>query len=249
MKAPLESDLHAWVDGRLDAARADEIAAWLAAHPDDAERVASWRRQKEILHAAFDPVLEEPVPDRLSLRARPRPAMPFRAIAAAVGWLALGAVVGYALRGAPSPGETPPTLARNAAIAHAVYAPDVRHPVEVAADQEAHLVQWLSRRLGTPLSVPRLAEQGFALVGGRLLPGERGPVAQFMYEDGSGRRLTLYVRTDPQQRDTAFRYAREGQVGVFYWIDRKLGYALSGDLTRDELLAVAESAYRQFGAR
>ena len=69
-----------------------------------------------------------------------------------------------------------------------------------AADQEAHLVAWLSKRLGTQLKIPQLSGLGFNLVGGRLLPGDQGPVAQFMYQDAQGQRLTLYVRTN---RDTS----------------------------------------------
>lgn len=245
MNRPLDADLHAWSDGRLDAARAAEVEAWLAANPDEAARLLDWKRQKELLHATFDPVLEEPVPTRLVDAAHRRPPSQLMRIAAIVGWLAIGVVVGYALRGA-KPGDAPtPTLARNAAIAHVVYTPEVRHPVEVGADQEAHLVQWLSKRLGTLLKTPHFAAQGFDLVGGRLLPGERGPVAQFMYQDRGGRRLTLYVKSDSDNRDTAFRYAQEGKVGVFYWLDGRLGYALSGELPRAELLAIAEAAYRQ----
>jgi anti-sigma factor RsiW len=67
-----------------------------------------------------------------------------------------------------------------------------------------------------------------------------------MFEDTGGRRLTLYVRTDGKDaRETAFKFAQEGKVGVFYWLDGKLGYALSGELPRDRLLGVAESVYRQ----
>ena len=47
-------------------------------------------------------------------------------------------------------------------------------------------------------------------------------------------------------RETAVGYALEGNVGVFYWIDRNVGYALSSaDLNREELLAVANSVYKQ----
>ena len=47
-------------------------------------------------------------------------------------------------------------------------------------------------------------------------------------------------------RSTAFRYAREGNVGVFYWIDTKLGYALSSaDISKEDLLNVANVAYQQ----
>ena len=94
------------------------------------------------------------------------------------------------------------------------------------------------------MRAPNLA--GFSLVGGRLLPGESSPVAQFMYQNESGRRLTLYVRNEPGSgTETAFRYVREGKIGVFYWIDRSFGYALSGELERDELYAIASQVYRQ----
>ena len=39
-------------------------------------------------------------------------------------------------------------FARQAVLAHVVYSPEVRHPVEVRAAQQEHLVQWLSKRLG-----------------------------------------------------------------------------------------------------
>src|SRR6185295_12547560 len=47
---------------------------------------------------------------------------------------------------------------------------------------EQHLLPWLSRRVGTPLRAPDLASFELKLLGGRLLPGPRGPAALFMYE-------------------------------------------------------------------
>ena len=117
---------------------------------------------------------------------------------------------------------------------------------EVGADQEEHLVRWLAKRLGASLKIPHLAAQGYALVGGRLLPSERGPAAQFMYQDMKGQRLTLYVRVSSDAREqTAFRFTQENSVGVFYWLDGRIGYALSGETDRSELLRVAEAVYRQ----
>lgn len=204
------------------------------------------KRQKELLHGAFDPTFEEPLPGRLADGAsRPRRNPAWR-IAAAVGWLTIGIVAGYVLRGTkPAELSAVPPLARNAAIAHVVYVPEVRHPVEVGADQEAHLVQWLSKRLGTPLKTPRFTEQGFDLVGGRLLPGERGPVAQFMYQDANGRRLTLYVKVDADNRDTAFRYAQKQRSASSTGSTASSATRSPENLPRSELLAIAESAYRQ----
>lgn len=246
---PLEAELHALVDNRLDPRRAVEVDAWLDGNPEQAARVHAWRAQKEALHAAFDKVLDEPAPDRLR-RAAAKRSMP--RLVAAVAWLSLGLLAGYFARGLPTqPGQAGKAemlalLPHQAAIAHAVYAPEVRHPVEVGAAQEEHLVQWLSKRLGHELSIPRLGPQGFELVGGRLLPGETGPAAQFMYQDAQGLRLTLYVRSaNAGNGETAFRYASEGRVGVFYWIDGPFGYALSGEVPRERLLSVAEMVYRQ----
>jgi anti-sigma factor RsiW len=72
---------------------------------------------------------------------------------------------------------------RQAGFAHAVYLPEKRHPVEVAAAEQDHMVQWLSKRLGKPLKIPQLGAQGFELVGGRLLPGDSGARAQFMFQN------------------------------------------------------------------
>ena len=165
-------------------------------------------------------------------------------IGAAIG--ALGAWQLRSMQSAPfASADAAAAMAHRAMVAHATYSPEVRHPVEVGADQEAHLVAWLSKRLGTELRVPRLASQGWSLVGGRLLPGDGGPAAMFMYENGNGQRLTLYVRRDPRSRDTAFRFAQAQGVSSFYWIDHGLGYALSGEIARPQLQAVADVVYGQ----
>jgi len=245
-----EADLQAYVDGRLAEPRRAEVEAELGAQSDLAEQVAAYRAHKEALRAAFQPVLEEPTPVRLldaTRSQRPRS----WAMAAAVVWAVLGGVAGWAVSEAYRPTqqaarvEVP--LPQRAAIAHAVYAPEVRHPVEVGADQEAHLVAWLSKRLGAPLRAPKLESVGYRLMGGRLLPGESGPVAHFMYQCEKGTRVTLYVRTEgPDHGETAFRYADEGNVRVFYWVDRKIGYALSSaDISRERLYGVATAVYQQ----
>ena len=249
-----EADLQAYVDERLDAARRAEVEAWLAARPDEAERIDDYRRLGAEVRGLYEPVLLEPVPSALARAVSPGRRRWAR-VAAIAAWVALGAAVG-GLAGWELHGERPlavsapdvgATMARRAAVAHATYSPEVRHPVEVGADQEAHLVAWLSKRLGAPLRAPQLEAVGYSLVGGRLLPGDTGPVAHFMYQCNRGTRVTLYVRTEAAgNRETAFRYAREGSVGVFYWVDRKLGYALSSaDISKDDLLKVANAVYQQ----
>ena len=61
-----EADLQAYVDGRLAEGRRSEVVAWLALRPEEAERIAQLRSQRASLHALYDPVLDEPVPARLT---------------------------------------------------------------------------------------------------------------------------------------------------------------------------------------
>jgi anti-sigma factor RsiW len=241
-----EDELHAYVEGVLPAARAAEVETYLASRPDEAARIAAYREQIVALHREFDPIADQPLPHRLRL-PRHHWARTLLRYAAVAAWLALGGLAGWHLNAYTTDQRAEEaSWPRRAAIAHVVYNPEVRHPVEVGAEQEAHLVAWLSKRLGASLRVPYLGGEGYQLVGGRLLPGERGPVAQFMYQDGKGLRLTLYIRVNPEEGgETAFRFAHEHGVGVFYWLDRKLGYALSGDIEKSDLLRVATAVYRQ----
>jgi anti-sigma factor RsiW len=82
-------------------------------------------------------------------------------------------------------------------------------------------------------------------VGGRLLPDGPGKSAQLMYEDASGTRVTVYLRKPERGTDAAFRYERQGELGLFYWVEDGAGYALVGALPRERLLALAEAIYRQ----
>ncbi|MEJ8809676.1 anti-sigma factor [Variovorax ureilyticus] len=224
-----------------------------------------WKAQRDALRQLHRDVLDEPIPPNLlaaaglAARSHARKAMWARwggmaagiAMAFGAGWLASaqwsGAHAGSMLARSPAARE----FVHAAAVAHVVYAPEKRHPVEVAAGEQQHLVQWLSKRLDKPLRVPDLSAQGYALVGGRLLPGSEGARAQFMFERAGGERLTLYVgslgpsSSAPRADETAFRFSADGPVPSFYWVDRGFGYALTGPLSRDALLTLATAVFRQ----
>jgi anti-sigma factor RsiW len=250
VKPPLDSELHALVDGRLQGQMLTDVESRLSLNAVDAARVHEWRLQKEALHRAFDNWLERPVPRHIQRAARSTPPWRLGAVAGLAG-LIIGGGAGYILHGAAlvhAPNQYALQLQSQAAVAHATFSPEVRHPVEVSAAHEAHLVQWLSKRLGHPIAIPRLGDLGFELMGGRLLPAGPSPAAQLMYEKGGTQRLTLYVRPAEGNRTTGFRYVRNGTVSVFYWIDGPFGYALSGTIPPDELRSISESVYHQLAA-
>ena len=65
--------LMAYVDEELDAPARAEVEQAIASDPELARRVARQRVLREKLRAAFDSVLSEPVPDRLTAAARTSP--------------------------------------------------------------------------------------------------------------------------------------------------------------------------------
>lgn len=275
--------LHALVDGRLPDGEAQALRQRLADDTAAQERVHAWQAQRERLrglHAGWE---EAPVPPPLTQAARGfqdrrmRSAQAWRmaglaaslALAFGLGWTLHGTVrtagpaAATLARSAPPPLAPTQRFALQAAAAHAVYQPEQRHPVEVGAAQQEHLVQWLSKRLGRPLHIPDLQPQGYELVGGRLLPGDAGPGgasgarAQFMYQNAAGQRITLYLGALPAAAhpkteagrmpaaETAFRYEGDGPVPSFYWVEDGFGYALSGPLPREALLAIATAIHPQ----
>ena len=248
-----DDDLHAYVDGRLLPARRAEVEAWLADHPEDALRAQFYGRVNAELHRRFDPVLAEPVGDAMARPTTGRGTSAWRRGAIAAAWIALGAIGGWFAHGWYDEGTmarltTAPPLPVQAAIAHAVYSVEKRHPVEVGIDEEAHLLRWLSNRMGRDVKAPRLDAHGFRLIGGRLLPAAEGGVAcQFMYERGDGQRITLFIKwTNQGPRETSFHFATaQGGVNVFYWRDDRVGYALSAGMPREDLSALARAVYEQ----
>lgn len=244
-----DDDLQAYVDGQLPSERCRVVEAWLVAHPDEAERLRSWREQNEGLHRLFDPVLDEAIPASLHpayLRGRRVRAWRLAAwrVAAAFLLLVVGTAAGWWLRGQ---GSDMAVVAAEALSAHRVYVADQRRPVEVPGSEREQMTKWLSRRLGAPMTIPDLSEAGFQLVGGRLLPASNGAAALYMYENGAGLRLTLYVRrAEPgDSYDLRFR-GREGTLAGI-WEQGAFGCALSGELPQAQLEPLARQVWQQMG--
>ena len=264
---PLDPALmSAWLDQELDSAQRAEVDTWLAQHADDREHVRHWAADADRLRAQLVPLLDEPVPEHLQALVREhgaeswREAFTWRLAAGAATLLLTGGVIGAALmwqsQGYQQRAQATQTIefVQRAAVAHAVYTLERRHPVEVDTREgsleeqrknEEHLSNWLTRRVGMPVKLFDLREQGFALVGGRLLPELPHKSAQLMYENAAKQRITVYLRKPDGDTPAAFRFERQGELSLFYWVDGPTGYALVGNLPREQLLKLAEVIYQQ----
>ncbi len=176
-------------------------------------------------------------------------------LAFSVGWLSHGQLgAGYDSATGLTKVSMEREFVRQAGFAYSVYMPEKRHPVEVAAPEQEHLVQWLSKRVGRPLKIPKLEALGFELVGGRLLPGDGGARAQFMFQNSQSQRITLYLgamkptaanQSSQDTQATQFRFEPNGPVPSFYWAEQGFGYALSGQVDKATLMALADAVYNQ----
>src|SRR5450755_1972126 len=91
-----EDELHAYIDNELPSERRGDVETFLAAHPEDAERVQSWRAMADALHARYDGVANEPLPQRLELERlvrQPRKWI-YGAVAASFAAFVAGGAVG-----------------------------------------------------------------------------------------------------------------------------------------------------------
>jgi len=251
-----EDDLQAWVDGRLTPEDAEAVGTYFAAHPELRERWSQYAEQREELRAAFARSAEEPIPARLRIarlmaERRRQHHRQFARIAAAIVLLILGGIGGWGAHDllpvltSSASAVLAGSVLDDAIAAHRTFSVETRHPVEVSANEEAHLVQWLSKRLGHQLIVPDLNALGFRLMGGRLLPADSGPAAMFMYEDGKGIRISCYYLVVDMAGETEFQFREQNGVSAFYWMDDGLAYAIAANAPRDWLLKVAEIVYQQ----
>jgi anti-sigma factor RsiW len=264
-----EDEIHAFVDGQVSPTSLADLRRRLAQDPVAQGTVHQWQQQREALRGMHLPVLDEVCPAPMVASVQQLTASQqdvdqwwrWGGLAASImlafgiGWFSstMWRTTGQSQASSLAQVKAQATqdFVRQASFAHGVYSPEVRHPVEVTAADQAHLVQWLSRRVGRTLKVPNLTAQGYELVGGRLLPGELGARAQFMFQDAAGNRITLYLGAvdkapgGTDTRETSFNFAADGPTPSFYWIDQGFGYALAGAVPRDVLLKLAQSVYRQ----
>lgn len=238
--------LHAYVDGQLSANDQAMVKAHLTDNPDIAAEVAEWQMQNEqLLQLYAEPVVK---PRALAAKSNRRSSsLSGWRMAAAIALFVAGAASGFIARPSIAPQEDPilELTLNDAFAAHVVYVADPHRPVEVRANEEELLVTWLSRRIGTQLAAPDLSVQGFDLIGGRLVPGETRPAALFMYEDSSGKRVTVFVTTESVPHFASFRFEDRDGLSAAHWTEDNLQFAVVGELDRDAIRTMAVEVYRQ----
>lgn len=246
MDRPLETELHAYIDGELDEVARARVVAYLAIHPLERVRVAAYHRHKVLLRACLEQTVEadgsSAETDRLvhSLAARlerrqHRPSL--GRIAAGLAIFVAGALT-HPAHNAYQEWRVPPVV-EAAAQAHEVFGDDPARPTELASTSQRDMVAWFAEHLGEDVQVPDLAFLGHRLVGGRLLSSATGPMAQLLYEDGLKRRLTIYLSAQDTGSGSHVEVVKVASVSAGYWKDGDITYTVVAEMESDALLEVA----------
>lgn len=235
---PSEDDLHAYVDGRLEASRRAEVEAWLARHPERAAELHAWRQDAQQLRAALagERFAPEPALDPSRLRvglARAR-ARRYALAAMLVLGLGIGGMGGWQARewARPAPvAQAPGAPMADAIAAHRLFA--ARHDLRldrVASD--GGLQEWLDAHFQQPMRLPDLRAAGYRQAGARLLVTEQGAAALVVYENVSGDAISFYIRPPGPRRHFLPRGdRRDGDLRAQYWSHGDYNYAM---VSRDD---------------
>lgn len=229
-----------YVDGEMTR---DEVMAFERRMEDEpalAAAVDEVMRGDAVLRSAL-PELSDVSQILERAEAAVRPSVPWRQLATAVVLVAVGFGSGLMTGRSTTPMPMGDAILQSASAAHELYAVEVVHPVEVTAGERDHLKGWLSNRLGSEVRIPDLTAKGLSLVGGRLLPFEQGAAAQFMYEDGQGTRVTLYLTPTADGANSSLRYGDTETLTMVHWQGGTWHYALVGPYDKDRMTEIAQS--------
>ncbi|MDF3933437.1 anti-sigma factor family protein [Pseudomonas citronellolis] len=226
---PSENDLHAYVDGQLDAERRQWIEAWLAANPQEARRVEQWKQDAQKLRAALanralppaDPALD---PARIRQRLRQRRHTRLATAAALLLALGVGSLGGWQARDMTLVERGKPM--EDAVQAYRLFAANGSSaPLDTRGGE--NLRNWLGRYLENASLPADLDNLGLRSVGARLLATEQGAAALVIYEDAQGHRLSFFIRPPgPGHRLLPHGQRQDGELLTRYWSQGEYNYAL-----------------------
>lgn len=231
---PTEEDLHAFIDGELDAVRAAEVEAAIQADADLARQVHAYRADKARLAQVYGPLIERPLPEEwvtrianrniVALPAKtPRRRMIGMALAASIAVIAGGTVVYRQVR-TQGGGDL-------IALAMDAHARAGTIPAQSVADNA------LAKIVGVAVKAPDLSKMGFTLVG----MDTRGGAAVLAYKDTGERLFTLYLKASPGTPH--FDMIRRGETRICIWQDDVLSTVMLADVSAAEMLRLASLAY------
>ena len=236
-----DDDLHAFIDGELDAARRQAVESIMRADPALAERARAYSADKDLLKRAYANANARPIPSQWLVMAeaakKPRP-LSLRLVGTIAAAVVAGVIGTLTFQQLQPRGTS--EIVQAALEARATNAGEI---VAIGNAAQAHAFDdHLSAILAMPVKVPDMRRLGYHLVGMRLFPGSGGSgSAELLYRGNQKQLFTLYLRrSDGKARFDQFE--RNG-LRVCIWQDDVLGMVMAGDVSTAAMQRLASLAY------
>lgn len=258
-----EDEIQAYVDGQLDARRHAMVERWLAARPDIAAQVMADKALAGLLRTGLTAASTPPQPRRLETERQARRLgrrLLVRRVTRGLGQAAVASLLlsaGWGLHAGLaavySPADAAPriplfvdeaadayrTAMRENITEHKLTYQDLTAPSQLASLDPASSV-----------TIP-LPSHGWTLLGAQIVPWDKGDAAQIFWQ-GNDKTLVLFASQTndsifPALNDEELQVATLDQHSYVYWRAGEQVYVLSGNLTEDVLLLIANSLQQQTG--
>ena len=234
-------ELHAYLDGALDAVHSRAVEARLAADPVLAARLADFKADKMMLRQVFGSLAERPLPPEWTARlvaSKPRRWRGFSVpLAGAIAAALLLALINFNpfWRSQTGPEEIVTAALRERALA-------TSRETLLVSDSAAHAYDKpLSDIVGAKVKVPDMRKLGYRLTAIALHHDSSAAAADMTYRDDTGRLVTLYVR----HSDGHVRFDQFMQAGlrICIWQDDQVAMVMAGDVSTAAMQRLASLAY------
>jgi anti-sigma factor RsiW len=245
MQRPSDEMLVAYMDGEVDEATFAEITACLDHDPSLRARLTSLMEATSLVREAFEPVLREPIPERLFAATHAQPEttiVEFRPKPAGRGWshttrwwlgtaaaasfacFLFGASVSYIAAPRTGPIKTVDSKLDNLAGYHIQMVDSA-----TASDLPLDFTEQTTPSLPGDVILPDLKPWGLVFVGGRRIMSEGKPAFQFTYTTDNKELgpVTLFV-TNSAEPDVEPTFDKRDGVNLLYWRHRGHGYYIVG---------------------
>ena len=227
---PSERDLHAYVDHQLNDDDRRLVETFLAGNVEISAQVRAWQQDAQQLRAALSGALQQPANPALDptlIRQRLKRQSRRHLASAAVLLIAvsIGGFSGWKAREMTLLSAAAPMA--DAMQAYRLFAQQGMLPADYKVDSDGDMQRWLDRYFNRASRLPDLKAAGFEPVSGRLLSTDEGPAAMVMYEDGSGHKVSFYVRPPGPKNTFLPRGSRsDGDLQAEYWSGGGYNYAM-----------------------
>jgi anti-sigma factor RsiW len=233
-------DVHAYIDGEMDAAQARAFEDAASRDSALAERIAAYRSDKALLNRAYSPLAERPLPPEWETlirnhtpAAQPRTSWRMVGSIAAMILVVVGGGSFYLNQSQRPGGDVVQTAleVRDQGTA-------ARTSIAVSSLDEARRYDGTLRRIvNAGIKVPDLERMGYRVT--KLDFYDRA--AEVQYRDQKNALFTLYIRTSDGK--TRFDQFEQRGLRICVWQDDRISTVMAGTMSAAQMQRLASLAY------